>query len=81
MKKSDMFKKLRKNQNFYGIDESPYSKPTGYLDTGSYAINRVLTGDIHKGIPMGRITTIYGESQSGKSLLAANVIITALNSG
>lgn len=76
-----MFKKLRKNQNFYGIDESPYSKPTGYLDTGSYAINRVLTGDIHKGIPMGRITTVYGESQSGKSLLAANIIITALNSG
>ena len=81
MKKSEMFKKLRKSQNFYSIDESPYSKPTGYLDTGSYAINRVLTGDIHKGIPMGRITTIYGESQSGKSLLAANIIVTALNSG
>jgi len=81
MKKSDMFKSLRKSQNFYGIDKSPYSKPSGYLDTGSFAINRVLTGDIHKGIPMVRITTLYGESQSGKSLLAANVIITALNSG
>lgn len=81
MKKNEMFKQLRKSQNFYGIDKSPFSKPTGYLDTGSFAINRVLTGDIHKGIPMSRITTLYGESQSGKSLLAANIIITALNSG
>lgn len=81
MKKNEMFKSLRKSQNFYGIDVSPYAKPSGYLDTGSYAINRVLTGDIHKGIPMSRVTTLYGESQSGKSLLAANVIITAINSG
>lgn len=81
MKKSEMFKKIRKEQEMYSIDESPYARPTGFLNTGNYAINRILTGDIHKGIPMGRITQLVGESQSGKSLLAANIIINAINSG
>lgn len=54
------------------------AKVTEFLDSGSFAINRVLTGDIHKGFPVGRISTIYGESGSGKSLLAANAIVDAL---
>lgn len=49
-----------------------------FLDTGSYALNRVLTGDIHKGIPSARITTMYGQSGSGKSLIAANTAALAL---
>ena len=48
------------------------------MSTGSYAINRVLSGSIYKGFPVGRISTIAGESQSGKSLLVANTIIEAL---
>lgn len=51
---------------------------TEYLSTGSYAINRVLSGSIYGGFPCGRISTIAGESQSGKSLLVANTIIEAL---
>ena len=42
------------------------------------ALNRVLTGDIHKGVPVGRITTLFGESGSGKSLIAANTAALAL---
>ena len=81
MKKNEFFKKVRKEQDFYALDKSPYAKPTGTLDTGSYAINRVMTGDIHKGLPMGRITQLVGASQSGKSLLAARIIINAVNNG
>jgi RecA/RadA recombinase len=54
------------------------AKVTEYLSTGSYAINRVLSGSIYNGFPVGRISTIAGESQSGKSLLVANTIIEAL---
>jgi RecA/RadA recombinase len=42
------------------------------------ALNRVLTGDIHKGIPVGRISTAFGVSGSGKSLIAANTAALAL---
>lgn len=77
-KLSDLRKSFRKSVGSTDAAESVMAKVTEFLDSGSYAINRVLTGDIHKGFPMGRISTIYGESGSGKSLLAANAIIDAL---
>ena len=75
---SDIRKAFRKAVGSTDAAESMMVKVEEFLDSGSYAINRVLTGDIHKGFPMGRISTIYGESGSGKSLLAANAIIDAL---
>jgi RecA/RadA recombinase len=75
MKLNDAFKGIVKTTGAKALVDS---KPTGYLDTGSLAINRVLTGDIHKGFPIGRISTLFGLSQSGKSLIAANVAIKAL---
>ena len=52
-----------------------------FYDTGSYALNRIITGNVYKGIPRGRITTIYGPSQSGKSLIAAHTAANALKRG
>lgn len=75
---SDIFKASQKEMDSYSVKDSPYAKVSEYIDTGCYAINRVLTGDIHKGIPLGRITDIYGETQSGKSLLAARIVANAL---
>lgn len=77
-KLSDLRKAFRKSVGSTDAEESAMAKVTEFLDSGSYAINRVLTGDIKKGFPMGRISTIYGESGSGKSLLAANAIVDAL---
>lgn len=74
----DILKTFRKSNGSTSAAESILAKVDEFIDSGSYAINRVLTGDIHKGFPMGRITTIYGESGSGKSFLAANAIIDAL---
>ena len=77
-KLSDIRTAFRKAVGSTDAAESIMVKVEEFLDSGSYAINRVLTGDINKGFPMGRISTIYGESGSGKSLLAANAIIDAL---
>ena len=78
MKLNDVLKNVRKTTGAETIDESPYAKVTDYLDSGSYAINRVLTGDIHKGFGVGRVHTLFGLSQSGKSLIAAHTAINAL---
>lgn len=78
MKLNDVVKSIRKQTKAETIDESSFAKVTEYLDSGSYAINRVLTGDIHKGFPVGRISTLFGLSQSGKSLIAANTVVNAL---
>ena len=78
MKLNDALKSIKKNTNAESLEESTLAKVTDYLSTGNYAINRVLTGDIYKGFPAGRISCIAGASQSGKSLLAANTVIEAL---
>lgn len=78
MKLNDVLKTIRKSTGSETIDESSYAKVTEFIDSGSFAINRVLTGDIHKGFPIGRISTLFGLSQSGKSLIAAHAVMNAL---
>lgn len=78
MKLKDVVKSIQKQTKAKTIDQSSFAKVTEYLDSGSYAINRVLTGDINKGFPIGRISTLFGLSQSGKSLIAANTVVNAL---
>ena len=80
MKAKDLLKGLRKKNDTKTAAESD-SIVTEFYDTGSYALNRVITGNVHNGVPRGRITTIYGPSQSGKSLIAAQVVSKAMKSG
>lgn len=81
MKLKELEKTLRKSVGNTTAADSPIARINDWYDTGSYAINRVLTGDIHKGIAKGCTTCIYGESQSGKSLLAAQTAAIALKEG
>ena len=75
---SDVLKGFRKDAKSTNMKESSIMNVDEFLDTGCYAINRVITGDIHKGIPRGRITDIYGESQSGKTWVAFNCMLDAI---
>jgi len=50
-----------------------------WISTGDLGLNRIISGDCHKGIPSGRIIILGGESQSGKSLIAAQIAANALN--
>lgn len=78
MKIKDALKNIKKSIGAESLEDSSYAEVKDFLDTGSYALNRVLTGDIYKGIPCGRISTFYGQSGSGKSLIAANTAALAL---
>jgi len=77
-KVSGLLKSIRKRTESTTFSESDWVDVKDYISTGSYAINRIISGDIYKGIPEGRIIAIAGMSQSGKSLLAANIIKHAL---
>ena len=52
-----------------------FSDPTDWISTGNYALNYLMTGDFNKGIPLGKVTVLAGESGSGKSYIAAGNII------
>ena len=78
MKLNDALKSIKKSTGAETLAESTYAEVQEFLDTGSYALNRVLTGDIYRGFPEGRISTLFGQSGSGKSLIAANTAALAL---
>lgn len=44
-----------------------------WLSTGNYALNRALSGDYQRGVPLGRITLFAGPSGSGKSYITSNI--------
>ena len=63
------------------FSESRVGDVSNWISTGSYALNRILSGSIYKGIPSGRITILGGESSSGKSLISAFIAANALKEG
>ena len=52
-----------------------FNDPTDWISTGNYALNYLMTGDFHKGIPLGKVTVLAGESGAGKSYIASGNII------
>jgi len=45
-----------------------------YIDTGSYALNGLLSGSIHGGLPANKITAIAGEAATGKTFFALGIV-------
>ena len=43
---------------------------SGYIDTGSYILNALLSGSIYDGLPNNKITALAGESATGKTFFA-----------
>lgn len=46
---------------------------TGFVDTGSYIVNAVLSGSLYGGIPENKVTIIAGESTTGKTFFCISV--------
>lgn len=81
MKLNDMFKTLKKTTGAVEITKSPFAKVNEFLSTNSMALNRICSGSVFNGIPQGRITCLFGENSTGKSLIAYLTAITALKEG
>ena len=52
-----------------GVASGHESKVDLWLDSGNYALNRVISGDYKKGLPFGRVLEVFGDPSTGKSLL------------
>lgn len=49
--------------------DSAYGRPRGWIDTGIYSLNWIISGNINGGWPVGRISELDGDPSTGKSLL------------
>lgn len=81
-------KKLNVNKLFDRVKKSipgistGFHNPTTWISTGSYLLNKLISGDFNRGIPLGKSTVFAGESGSGKSLICSGTIIkNAMNQG
>lgn len=76
-----MKKKYKKVDNYGRLSETSLSLAEGSIDSGCYVLNGIMTGSLHSGFPVGRITTVSGDSGTGKTLIAAKAAANAQKEG
>ena len=54
-----------------GLDGADVS---GYIDTGSYVFNALLSGSLFDGLPNNKITCLAGESATGKTYFSIGIV-------
>ena len=52
-----------------------FNDPTDWISTGNYALNYLISGDFNRGVPLGKVTVLAGESGSGKSFIASGNLV------
>ena len=53
---------------------------SGFIDTGSYLFNAVVSGSIFGGVPSNKITALAGESSTGKTFFCLGIVLHFLES-
>lgn len=71
-------------KDLMGLTKNPYatiagdgiewSDITGYIDTGSYMLNALLSGSIYGGMPDNKRLAIAGETSTGKTFAALTMV-------
>ena len=54
---------------------SGFNDPKDWISTGNHTLNYLMTGDFHRGIPLGKVTMFAGESGSGKSYICSGNLV------
>ena len=79
---ADAFKILENmNPSAKSLDDGSLSSVNEWIDTGSYALNAIISGSLYGGIPMGRLTGFVGPESCGKTLMANKIMANAQKKG
>jgi RecA/RadA recombinase len=54
-----------------------FNDPTDWISTGNYALNYLISSDFNKGVPLGKVTVLAGESGAGKSYICSGNLVKA----
>lgn len=63
------------------LSDSTLSVVDEWIDTGSLALNAIISGSMYKGVPVGRITQFAGPSMTGKTFFVQKIIANAQKMG
>jgi len=71
--------KASNNENASVAEDGLQADIAGFVDTGSYILNALLSGSIYGGIPDNRITALAGENSTGKTFFSLAIAQKFLN--
>ncbi len=76
------FGKITKDRNKRLGLRAGFDDPLTWIDTGNYALNKMISGHFDRGIPLSAVTVFAGEPAAGKSyLVSGNIVRDALAKG
>ena len=70
----NMVKSLNDDNTHLLSDGGNSAEFTGWLDTGSYILNALVSGSLYGGVPNNKITALAGEQATGKTFFALGMV-------
>ena len=70
----DLINEIKDEDTAIAADGTGSAEFGGFIDTGSYILNAVLSGSLYGGIPDNKITAFAGESATGKTYFVLGVV-------
>jgi RecA/RadA recombinase len=71
---TDLVEQLKDEDTTILADGTASAEYSGCIDTGSYALNAVLSGSIYGGVPNNKVTAFAGESATGKTFFVLGIV-------
>lgn len=75
----DLVEELKDEDTSLAVDGAGAAEFGTFIDTGSYALNAVLSGSLYGGVPDNKITGFAGESATGKTFFVLGVVKSFLD--
>ena len=70
----ELIKELKDEDTSLASDGTGSAEFGGFIDTGSFALNAVLSGSLFGGVPDNKVTAFAGESATGKTYFVLGVV-------
>jgi RecA/RadA recombinase len=70
----ELIKELKDEDTSLAADGTGSAEFGGFIDTGSFALNAVLSGSLFGGVPDNKVTAFAGESATGKTYFVLGVV-------
>lgn len=69
-----LVKELKDEDTSMASDGTGSAEFGGFIDTGSFALNAILSGSLYGGVPDNKVTAFAGESATGKTFFVLGIV-------
>lgn len=69
------------NEDASLLSDSALSEVNDWISTDCYALNAIMSGSVHRGVPAGRVTVFYGLPATGKTLIVNKIVANGQKKG